>query len=243
MDPKFELKVLLRSSPWVLRTAWRHQRWFTPIQKHKGSRRVVEPGDDAVIEGYPRSANTFATDAFMASQGRPVKLGKHFHSPAQFQLARRYGVPAMLLLREPVSAALSWVIFNERELDPEKTLRFYVAFHRPLLKITDSFVVAPFEEVTKNFGSAVERLNDRFGTGFRTFSHDEEAERGLFEAMEARLRKRERERGEDLTLRMNFPHAEKEKKRKQLAEIFEDSKLDSLKREARDQYERLMALL
>ena len=239
----FDLKMRVRNNPWILSTAWKHPRLFPPIQRHRGSRRVVEPGDDAVIEGYPRSANTFASDAFSMSQNRPVQFGNHFHSPAQFALARRYKAPAMLLLREPVAAALSWVVFNEDLYDPEKTLRFYINFHEPLLKITDSFVVAPFEEVTTDFARSVQRLNDRFGTDFELPRHDEEMQRKIFEAMEARLRKRERERGQDLKLRMNFPHAEKEKRRAEIASVFEDPKLDRLKARARAQYQQLMALV
>lgn len=243
MMPLYDMRMLMRNSPWVLGTAWKHRRWVTPMQRHLGDRKVAEPGDDIVIEGYVRSANTFATDAFAASQDRPVSIATHFHSPAQFGLARKYKIPAMLLLRDPVAAALSYVVFNEQAYNAERALRFYIHFHRPLLEITDSFVVAPFEEVTSDFGKSMKRLNDRFGTDYKLFTHNEESQQRLFDAMAERLRQRELARGTSLKLRMNFPHAEKEKKRREIAQVFEHPSLDRLKAKARRQYDRLMALV
>src|SRR5262245_54574684 len=38
---------------------------------------------DAVIEGFPRSANTFAAAAFALAQTTPVRLAHHLHVPSQ----------------------------------------------------------------------------------------------------------------------------------------------------------------
>lgn len=242
----FYLKMLLRNNPTVLSTAWNARSLLfrlKAMQNHEG-RRLVQRGDDAVIDGYPRSANSFAHDAFAAAQGRPVRVGNHFHSPAQFALARRYGVPAMLVLREPVEAALSWVVFHDGGFDAEKALQFYTHFHRPLLRMTDSFVVAPFEEVTSDYGRSIQRLNDHFGSGFNTFEHNEDSAREIFDKLAAQLKRRDQAVGRNFSaLRLHYPDARKEERRQQIREAFERPSLDGLKSEARGQYDTLMATL
>ncbi len=65
-----------------------------------GGRRFVRRDSDVVIDGFERSANTFAYFAFMAANPTAHRVGHHTHSPAQFYWAARWGVPALLLLRE-----------------------------------------------------------------------------------------------------------------------------------------------
>lgn len=236
-----DLKAAARTSPWALETAWKCRNWIGTMRGPH--RKVVERGDDALIDGYPRSANTFAWEAFLTSQDRPMKVGNHFHTPAQFMLARKYGIPAMLVLREPLAAASSLVVFDEALYNPAGTLRYYLDFHRPLLRIADSFVVAPFEEVTSDFGKSIDRLNARFGTRFRSFDHTKEAAQAIFDAMETRLKKRESERGTDLKLRRNYPHELKDQRRKEVAAAFDAPALAGLRAEAKQVYDQLMATL
>lgn len=250
MKIKQKLQAFARNNAWILKTAWRFRDRMGML-KHNVARRVTEPDDLVVIEGYPRSANTFACDAFVVAQGYspvsaatigyPVKMGNHFHTPAQFMLARSYAIPAMLVIREPVAAALSWVVFTDGEMNAEDTLRDYISFHEPLLKIRDSFVVAPFEEVTGDFGKSIDRLNARFGTNFCRFEHTEQSQAQIFAAMEERLRIREARRGESLSHRRNSPHASKSAKRREFALQFESPKLVHLKARATALYQTLTA--
>lgn len=204
-------------------------------------RKVVERGDDALIDGFPRSANTFAWEAFLKSQTVPMKVGNHFHSPAQFMLARKYGVPAMLVLREPIAATSSLVVFEERSYNPLSTLQYYVNFHRPLLKIKDAFAVAPFEEVTTDFGKSIDRMNAKFNANFNSFIHTEESANEIFSAMEERLKAREAKKGVNLELRRNYPHALKEQRRQEVIASFADPALNTIKAEAQRVYEELRA--
>ena len=140
MNTKLLLQTKARNTPWILEGFWR-LRNRDKMQSSARTRRVVERGDPVCIEGYPRSANTFACDAFVLAQGKslanvptegyPIPMGNHFHSPAQFHLAKKYGVPALLVLREPMDAALSWVVFSDGDMGPEATLRSYVNFTKP----------------------------------------------------------------------------------------------------------------
>ena len=193
-----------RNTPWFF--AWRWKQLEHPTLH----RRVVRRGDDVVIEGFPRSANTFATYAFEEAQGRPVKMGNHFHSPAQFHLAAKYGVPALLVIREPVAAALSLMVFSEG-LSARDALRRYIGFHEPLLPIKAHFVVAPFEEIVANFDASITRLNDRFGVAFKPFNHTKERANALLQRID---RERDARAGEhpellDDALKKSVPSAEK----------------------------------
>jgi hypothetical protein len=158
-----DLKIAAKNNPWVFSQRWKF------LEKQGLHRRVVRPGDDLVIEGYPRSANTFATYAFEEAQARPIKLGNHFHSPAQFILAARYNVPAMLVIRDPVDAALSFMVFSQ--CSAREALRRYVAFHEPLSEVRSYFTVAPFEEIITDFDKTITRFNQYFGTQFKLFDH------------------------------------------------------------------------
>lgn len=170
-----DLGLAIRDNPLVF-NLWRFK------ERPDYSRRVLRRGDDAVIEGYPRSANTFANYAFVHAQGRPMKVGNHFHSPAQIHLAKMYRIPALVVVREPYSAALSMMVFMPG-MSAANALTRYIAFHKSIIGISDAFVVAPFEEVTTNFGRSIERLNNHFGSSFIPFSGRPEE----VEAVKARI--------------------------------------------------------
>lgn len=141
-------------------------------RKHPGpSPAVIGPETDLVIDGYFRSANTFAVYAFQFSQDRPVRLAHHLHAPAQLIMAARSGIPALLLLRQPRDAILSELLYDNVAL-PD-ALVAYSRFYTSLLRYLDSFVVAEFTQVTRDFGAVIRRLNARFGTSFGEFSHCE----------------------------------------------------------------------
>ncbi|MEH6683728.1 MAG: hypothetical protein V7664_04440 [Qipengyuania sp.] len=226
--------MAVRNNPTIFRML------YAPRENDHMKRRVVRPGDAAVLEGFPRSANTFASYAFLLSQGEDVRFGNHFHSPAQFALARRYGVPAMLVIREPVSACLSFLIFDGK-MSPREGLERYIAFHRPLVAIQDAFVTATFEQVTGDFGACIDCLNDRFGTQFLPFEHTNEAARRVVERIAADRAKRAETLGDAFRnpLRTTTPTPEKEARKAKLEQQFADAALRSLIEEANGLHARL----
>jgi hypothetical protein len=133
----------------------------------------VDRDTDFVIEGYPRSGNTFALTAFGSAQSRTVRVAHHEHAAAQVIAAIRAGIPALVLIREPEEAVLSFTI-QHPHLSLGQALRSYVRFYRPLVALRDRFVLATFEEVTTDFGAVTRRVNERFGTDFAVFEHTQE---------------------------------------------------------------------
>ncbi|MGV8833393.1 MAG: hypothetical protein ACOH2N_15580 [Devosia sp.] len=232
---KLDLLMAARNSPWFF--AWR----WKQLEDPKLHRRVVRRGDDAVIEGYPRSANTFATYAFEQAQERSLKLGNHFHSPAQFLLAAKYGVPAMLVIREPVGAALSFMVFSDN-MSAREALRRYIAFHEPLLSIQSHFVVAPFEEIIVDFDASIARLNARFGTQFKLFNHTKQRADALLQRIDRERDAKAKDHPDllDNALKKSVPSIEKDRARSTRVAELAASDIASLRQRAQDIFDALV---
>jgi hypothetical protein len=128
---------------------------YLPFARHKypgPSPEVISSATEFVIDGYTRSASTFAVYALQLAQPTPVRLAHHLHAPAQLVEAARAGVPALAVIREPQGAILSQLI-REPDVALRDALVAYARFYERLLPYRDRFVVADFEEVTKDFGA------------------------------------------------------------------------------------------
>lgn len=129
-------------------------------------RAVVNPRTDLVIDGFPRSANTFAYFAFVeANPSKSLRIANHIHSSAQFSLAARYGVPALLVTRAPRSCLASYAQYMEG-VDLGVLLDRYIRFHRGVLASVGHCVVSDFEQTTMQLDKVIGQVNERFGSDF-----------------------------------------------------------------------------
>jgi hypothetical protein len=149
------------------------------------SPKVIDGETELVIDGYMRSANTFAVYAFQMAQRRPVRLAHHLHAPAQVIEAVRRGVPTLVVVREPEGAILSQVQW-EPDVSLPAALRTYARFYRCLLPYAARITVGEFDEVTNDFGSVIDRLNARYGTSFDRFESTPENRQRCMELMKHR---------------------------------------------------------
>jgi hypothetical protein len=166
-----------------------HPRLYLAVARRRYGSRILGPDTDIVIEGFPRSANTFAVTAFRMAQPGPVTVAHHLHAVAHVTRAVDMGVPVMLLVRPPDDAVAS-VLARKPALDPADVAAAYAAFHEGVLGHVDGCVVAEFGDVTTDFGAVIARVNARFGTAFAEFDHTQENERRCFELIEAENRTR-----------------------------------------------------
>jgi hypothetical protein len=146
---------------------------------------VIGPDTELVIDGYTRSATTFAVYAFQLAQDRPVRLAHHLHAPAQLIEAARRGIPAVALIREPQGAILSQLI-QEPDVTLPDALFAYARCYERLRPYRDSFVIGEFRQVTEQFGTVIRQLNERFGTDFAEFAHTDANVREVFELNDLR---------------------------------------------------------
>ncbi len=158
---------------------------FARLKYPGPSPEVISPQTELVIDGYGRSATTFAVYALQTAQPVPVRLAHHLHAPAQLIAAARGGVPAVVLIREPQGSILSKLISEPWAPLREATIA-YVRFYERLLPYRDRFVVADFEEVTRDFGAVIRRVNERFGTAFAEFVPSEPNVRQCYDLIKYR---------------------------------------------------------
>lgn len=165
-----------------------HPAIYLPFARRKypgPSPEVISSATELVIDGYTRSASTFAVYAFQLAQDRPVRLAHHLHAPAQLIAAAKMGVPVLALIREPEGAILSQLV-REPQVALRDALVAYTRFYARLLPYRSSFVVGEFDQVTRDFGTVVRRLNERFGTAFAEFVHTEATMRECFALIQER---------------------------------------------------------
>ena len=169
---------------------WKHRRAVLAIAARDGG----EPNPDAspppvaadtelVVEGFPRSANSFAIAAIRRAQDRPLAIAHHQHVPAQIVAGAKSRLPTLVLIRPPDAAVLSYVIMQPF-LTVAQAYRHYVRFYRRVLPFRDEVLVGTFDEVTSDFGAVMRRLNEKFGSSFREFHHTEENVQRCFEDIE-----------------------------------------------------------
>jgi hypothetical protein len=208
------------------------------LRMRKDVARAVNPQTRLVIEGFPRSGNSFARRAFIMAQDDPeIKnhIAHHLHVPAQVVRAARLRVPSLVLIRWPRDAVSSLVIRDPISVD--QALRYYVSFYETAERYRDSYVLGPFEEVTTDFGRVIERVNDKFGTTFSLFRHDEENVGRLFAGMETQARK---QYGEELWERkVQRPSGVRERIKREIEYDLENPKRKGLIARAEAVYDRL----
>jgi hypothetical protein len=178
-----EHPALFRFEKWLQTHAGKHPAAFYGLYRlaRKDRARVVTPETQLVIEGFPRSANSFARVAFNRAQRDKVRIATGLHVPAQVIRAARWRIPTLVLIRRPKDAVLSFAIRDP--IPVEQALRYYLSFYETIEDYGDAYVLGTFEEVTGDFGRVIRRINDRFGTSFSPFRHKE----GNVEAVLARV--------------------------------------------------------
>ncbi|MGA9378498.1 MAG: hypothetical protein WBV73_06975 [Phormidium sp.] len=153
----------------------------------KGTRQAVQENTQLVIEGFPRSANSFSVAAIQSVQPKPLTIASHLHAAAQVIRAADLSIPTLLLIREPADAIISL-----KSLELEISYRFnvdypgwgaclksylkaWIKFYLQVLPYRENYVIGLFDEVTNDFGAIIEQINQRFQTNFAIFKHTKES--------------------------------------------------------------------
>jgi hypothetical protein len=168
-----ERPSVFRLEKWLQTHAGKHPAAFYGLYRlaRKDQGRVVTPETQLVIEGFPRSANSFARVAFNRAQKGTVRVASGLHVPAQVIRAARWRIPTLVLIRRPKDAVLSFAIRDP--ISVEQALKYYLSFYETVEGYGEAYVLGTFEEITGDFGRVIQRLNDRFGTSFSPFRHNE----------------------------------------------------------------------
>lgn len=151
--------------------------------------RVVTPGSDVCIEGFPRSANSFTVLAFR-HWNPEARVAHHMHVPLQVHLAVKLAIPCCVLVRPPLDAVASVLVMQRGRVSDDACYDGYIRYHRRIARVRDEIVVCRFEELLDDPTVLVERLNARFETSFASRPLTPAIERKLLATLERRGRRR-----------------------------------------------------
>jgi hypothetical protein len=160
-DTRFRLHNWLCSRPLTTRA-------YTALQRKLRSGLVTDR-TQLVLEGFPRSANTYALAAFTCANGPDVVVASHLHAASSVQQGVRRGLPVIVVLRDPLDACVS--LLQRQPVRPASALRAYLRFHEGVRPIVSDVVLSDFPVTTGSFGTVIDAVNDRFGTGFTPYEH------------------------------------------------------------------------
>ena len=159
--------------------------FFPIVNMRENSRQLaINKETQIVIEGFPRSGNSFAVGAFRSAQSQPINIATHLHAPAQIILACRKNIPTLVVIRNPIDAVVSLKALHmecnsqtqeaiESSCNFSILLKSYINFYRTIISHKDKFVVGKFEETTKDFSKIITKINHHFDTKFSEFEHTE----------------------------------------------------------------------
>ena len=141
------------------------------------------------IEGYPRSANTYAVYASKhVNELEWDEVGHHLHVQAQIIRSIKYKIPVILLIRHPFEAVRSLVVRHDF-IPVKEALEDYNRFYNDLYDLREGFVVANFEDVIEHFGETIQQVNNRFSSNFNLFpDQDKQAKTAVFDEIDRRNR-------------------------------------------------------
>jgi hypothetical protein len=214
--------------------------WDAAMRVRPGKRATLARPDTAiVIEGFLRSGNTFSVAAFQLANGPELHVGRHLHGAPHVLRAVRLGLPTVVLVREPRDAVLSYLV-RRATLTPYDALLEYIDFYRTAWPVRDRFVVGPFDVVTRDFGSIIEQVNERFGTSFRRYDPTPENEARAFEIVEEMNRLESG--GQVLETHVGRPSAERVRRKEELRALLERPRTVRKLGEAEELYEQYVAV-
>lgn len=178
---RFRVRQYAARYPWM---------FFSLYQLSPHNRKLMVTRKTRItIEGYPRSANTYAVYAFKyVNDLQWNQVGHHLHVQAQIIRSVKYKIPVILLIRNPLEAVRSLVVRHDF-IPVSEALQDYARFYEDLYRLKDGFVVANFEDVIENFGNITAQLNVKFSCNFNVFpDQDEQAKASVFDEIDKRNR-------------------------------------------------------
>ena len=95
------MKRLIKSNPFLFKL------WFELYRKNRGIKKnYFNHKTKFLLDGYPRSGNTFAASLVKYIFGKEVFV-HHFHAIAPIKIALRKDIPVYILIRDPKEAITS----------------------------------------------------------------------------------------------------------------------------------------
>ena len=147
-----------------------------------GTSRRLTSTTALVVEGFPRSGNTFVRQALLYAQGSPIEISSHVHTPSAVKAAVRRDIPCLVLIRAP-EPTLASLLVAAPHVTARAAISEWCHHYEEIWPFRHGFVVATFDQVTSDLGEVTSRLDARFGLDLRPFGGRPEDLVAVFDAI------------------------------------------------------------
>lgn len=135
-------------------------KYFYGLNSIKSKTLKVNRCNDLVIEGFPRSANSYIVFLLQELCSIELHIAHHVHRPTQLILGIEYNIPCVLMIRKPVDACTSFSI-RHPNVSIKESLNKYLTFHNELINYRQHIHVISFDDfVADPINTCTERLKD-----------------------------------------------------------------------------------
>jgi hypothetical protein len=130
-------------------------------QRRTPLRDALSDTTDVLIEGFPRSGNSFLV-SWVGRANPDLEIASHMHSVAHISAALRCEVPVVVVIRSPEAALASLAVFNPQvALDTQ--IERYRRFHEGVADLASEVIISPFPATTATPHAVVSALERRLG--------------------------------------------------------------------------------
>lgn len=168
---------------------------------------------DLVLEGYPRSGNTWLRNAILYKK-KDISISSHMHYPSSIRLAIKRNIPCIILLRNPLDS-ISSLMIRDKTYDIKTAIDYYIFFYENFTYYKNSNVILlDFDLVVNNINLCFKILNDKFNLNLCLFS-----EKNDLSQFKSFLEKREKDKYslEEQNLVIGLPSSSREKMKKNIS--------------------------
>jgi len=229
----FRIRYYWASSPYLFYHAYSSLRYPD---------NTVSKKTDLLIEGFGRSGSSFTADSFDISNNNNLSVVRNQKAITGVIKAAKYGIPVLMLIREPESVALSYKVMNPK-LKFKNIILEYSNYYERAWHYNNSFITSTNDQSWERFDLLVKRLNANFNTDFSTsFDIKNLSDKVKKYQNEIYQRAYGNTLSESVKNTFNYPTSEKDKLKKRLISEYRDPKYKLLREEANSWYEKYKEL-
>ena len=170
---KYRLRRFIRRFPALhlpfLRRKW--EKWESEREGGKPPSVVVSGETRVVVDGFPRSGNSFFVALLAVTQPPELKMSHHLPSAAHIKEGVKRKLPVIVILREPREAVLAYCAYD-RNIPLSESLLDWISFYGQVSTLpTRSYALARFEKFIEDGDEVVQDVNGVFEGMLSAFDH------------------------------------------------------------------------
>jgi hypothetical protein len=124
---------------------------------------------ELVLEGYPRSGNTWLRNAILFKK-KDIIISSHIHYPCSIRFAVKRNIPCIILLRNPLDS-ISSLMIRDKTYDVKTAIDYYIFFYENSIYYKkNNVILLDFKLVVSDLNLCFKILNDNFNLNLSFFS-------------------------------------------------------------------------